>query len=206
MKLSRKLKELRIANGLTQENIAKELSVSRTLITKIESGNARPTDENLRKYSSLFNVSYEELKTYDDNYSLTSLDKKKISFLLISTIVLFLYCLFTLLPIFKYGYWDNELINNEGQKVFIHGVVSISSAFNVEKNPLCFITIAISIVSAVLNTVTLIFLRNKKESNVLFIISICVIIVLIILAIIKTIVGLSIIYSGHFHQNSYSIT
>lgn len=47
MNFPNKLRKARINRGLTQEELAKKIFVSRTLITKYESGDAIPTKENI---------------------------------------------------------------------------------------------------------------------------------------------------------------
>lgn len=49
MEFAKKLKELRKEKGLTQEELASQLFVSRTLISKYESGAIYPTKENAEK-------------------------------------------------------------------------------------------------------------------------------------------------------------
>ena len=46
MEFSDKLKELRKNKGITQEELANNVFVSRSVIAKYESGNAFPTKEN----------------------------------------------------------------------------------------------------------------------------------------------------------------
>ena len=54
MSFSEKLKELRKEKGLTQEELAKEIFVSRTLISKYENGAIYPTKENAIKIAEFF--------------------------------------------------------------------------------------------------------------------------------------------------------
>ncbi len=61
MKFSEKLKELRKQKGISQEQLAEKIYVSRQAITKWESGNGLPDIENLIAISSLFNESLDSL-------------------------------------------------------------------------------------------------------------------------------------------------
>lgn len=61
MKLSEKLYSLRKKSGLSQEQLAEELSVSRQAISKWESGISVPESEKLIVISSYFNVSVDYL-------------------------------------------------------------------------------------------------------------------------------------------------
>lgn len=61
MKFGQRIKELRIANNLTQENLAELVGMERTNITRIEAGKHFPTAENLEKFTIIFNVTANEL-------------------------------------------------------------------------------------------------------------------------------------------------
>lgn len=61
MELSEKLQELRKEKGLTQEELAEALFVSRTAISKWESGETVPNTETLKLLSKAFNVSINTL-------------------------------------------------------------------------------------------------------------------------------------------------
>jgi len=56
-----KLQELRKSRGLTQEELAEALFVSRTAISKWESGASDPSTSNLLTLAKLFNTTAEEL-------------------------------------------------------------------------------------------------------------------------------------------------
>lgn len=92
MKLEEKLIILRKQHGLTQNNVAEKISVSRQAISRWESGVASPTIENLKCLSSLYGVSIDTLlneqvestpkmyhvKTDDDKALMAILQHKKI--------------------------------------------------------------------------------------------------------------------------------
>ena len=61
MEFSEKLQELRKCKGLTQEELAQALYVSRTAVSKWESGRGMPNIESLKDISMFFNVSIDEL-------------------------------------------------------------------------------------------------------------------------------------------------
>lgn len=61
MEFYEKLKELRKNRGLTQEELAEELFVSRTAISKWESGGGYPSIDSLKEISSYFSVSIDDL-------------------------------------------------------------------------------------------------------------------------------------------------
>lgn len=66
MEFNEKLQELRKNKGLTQEELAKELYVSRTAISKWESGRGYPNIESLKEISRFFRVSIDELICPDE--------------------------------------------------------------------------------------------------------------------------------------------
>lgn len=61
MEFHEKLQELRKSRGLTQEELAEALFVSRTAISKWESGRGHPSIDSLKEISSYFSVSIDDL-------------------------------------------------------------------------------------------------------------------------------------------------
>lgn len=66
MELCEKLRELRTVNNLTQEQLAEKLYVSRTAVSKWESGRGIPNIDSLKAISKLFNVSIDSLLSGDE--------------------------------------------------------------------------------------------------------------------------------------------
>lgn len=66
MALSEKLYELRKKGGLSQEQLAEQLGVSRQAISKWESGKANPESDTLISISKFFNVTLDYLMKEDD--------------------------------------------------------------------------------------------------------------------------------------------
>ena len=66
MEFSEKLKELRKNRGLTQEELANDLYVSRTAISKWESGKGYPNIDSLKVISKYFSVSLDELLSNEE--------------------------------------------------------------------------------------------------------------------------------------------
>ena len=58
---SEKLQELRKNRGLTQEELAEALYVSRTAVSKWESGRGYPSIDSLKELSAYFSVTIDEL-------------------------------------------------------------------------------------------------------------------------------------------------
>ena len=61
MEFYEKLQELRKSRGLTQEELAEMLYVSRTAISKWESGRGCPSIDSLKAISKCFSVSLDDL-------------------------------------------------------------------------------------------------------------------------------------------------
>lgn len=61
MEFNEKLQELRKNKGLTQEELAEKLFVSRTAVSKWESGRGYPNIDSLKEISAFFSVSIDEL-------------------------------------------------------------------------------------------------------------------------------------------------
>ena len=76
MKFNENLKYLRKQAGLTQEQLAEKLDVSRQAITKWESGQSLPDIENLKEISYIFSVSIDSLVSEIDCKSTTKIKKK----------------------------------------------------------------------------------------------------------------------------------
>ncbi|MBR0403641.1 MAG: helix-turn-helix transcriptional regulator [Eggerthellaceae bacterium] len=66
MEFSEKLQELRKARSLTQEELAEALYVSRTAVSKWESGRGYPSIDSLKELSRFFSVSIDELICPDE--------------------------------------------------------------------------------------------------------------------------------------------
>ena len=61
VEFSEKLQELRKSRGLTQEELAEALYVSRTAVSKWESGRGYPSIDSLKELSAYFSVTIDEL-------------------------------------------------------------------------------------------------------------------------------------------------
>ena len=66
MEFNEKLQQLRKQNGYTQEELAEKLFVSRTAISKWESGRGLPNIESLKTISTVFKVTIDELLSADE--------------------------------------------------------------------------------------------------------------------------------------------
>ena len=66
MEFNEKLQELRKSRSLTQEQLAKELYVSRTAISKWESGRGYPSIDSLKEISKFFSIKIDDLICSDE--------------------------------------------------------------------------------------------------------------------------------------------
>ena len=76
MEFHEKLQELRKSRGLTQEELAEELYVSRTAISKWESGRGYPSIDSLKEISNYFSVTIDELLSSEKMLSLAEKENK----------------------------------------------------------------------------------------------------------------------------------
>ena len=77
MEFHEKLQELRKNRGLTQEELAEDLYVSRTAVSKWESGRGYPNIDSLKEISEYFSVTIDELLSVEKMLSIAEKESKK---------------------------------------------------------------------------------------------------------------------------------
>ena len=77
MEFNEKLQELRKQKGLTQEELAEILFVSRTAVSKWESGRGMPSLEYLKAISKFFSVTLDDLLSSEELLVIAEDDQKK---------------------------------------------------------------------------------------------------------------------------------
>ena len=77
MEFNEKLQELRKQKSLTQEELAEKLFVSRTAISKWESGRGYPNIDSLKGIARLFSVTMDELLSTDEVLTIAEEDTKQ---------------------------------------------------------------------------------------------------------------------------------
>ena len=77
MEFSQKLQELRKQKGLTQEELAKSLYVSRTAISKWESGRGYPSIDSLKEIAKFFSVTVDQLLSGEEVLTIAQEDQKQ---------------------------------------------------------------------------------------------------------------------------------
>lgn len=103
MEFNEKLQELRTGKSLTQEQLAEQLYVSRTAISKWESGKGYPNIESLKCISKFFSVTIDELLSGEELITLAKTENRsniKRIYNIISGIIDILAVAFIVLPIY----------------------------------------------------------------------------------------------------------
>ena len=77
MEFSKKLQELRKQKGLTQEELAQKLYVSRTAISKWESGRGYPSIDSLKEIAKFFCVTVDQLLSGEEVLTIAQEDHKQ---------------------------------------------------------------------------------------------------------------------------------
>ena len=77
MEFNKKLQELRKQKGLTQEELADRLYVSRTAISKWESGRGYPNIESLKAIAKFFSVTLDDLLSSGEVLTIAEEDNKR---------------------------------------------------------------------------------------------------------------------------------
>jgi transcriptional regulator with XRE-family HTH domain len=79
MEIGNKINQLRKLSGMTQEQLAEKLNVSRQTISKWESGGTSPDLESIVKVSKLFHVSLDDLLMEGDDAGMTNKNEEQIT-------------------------------------------------------------------------------------------------------------------------------
>ncbi len=135
MEFNEKLQQLRAHKNLTQEQLAEQLYVSRTAISKWESGKGYPNIESLKCISKFFSVTVDELISDEELITLAQSENRsnvKKIYKIISSIIDVLAVAFIVLPFYgksseDYVYSVNLLANTNTPNIniLIHWAVFI---------------------------------------------------------------------------------
>lgn len=77
MEFNEKMQDLRKSKGLTQEELANDLYVSRTAISKWESGRGYPSIDSLKVISKYFSITLDELLSSEEILTVAEEDNKQ---------------------------------------------------------------------------------------------------------------------------------
>ncbi len=162
MSFPEKLKTLRKEKGLTQEELASSIFVSRTLISKYENGSVYPTKENAEKLALFFNVNLSELIDNNDtvqlvlkNSDLTNKINNIISIIIISISSVFAFLSF--IPCAKVRYYDYS--NGTPPTLRSRILSPIQLTLN-NNNPIVIITLVTLLINFTLGVLTFKFKKN----------------------------------------------
>lgn len=78
MEFNEKLQQLRKSKGLTQEELAQAIYVSRTAVSKWESGRGYPNIDSLKELAKFFSVTVDELLSPDEIITAAEEEKKEL--------------------------------------------------------------------------------------------------------------------------------
>ena len=116
MEFKEKLQELRKRRGFTQEELAGALYVSRTAVSKWESGRGVPNIESLKAISKYFSVSIDDLLSGEEILTIADEDNRRKQVhtrdmffgLLVAALSCFCFCLFS----------DNAAMERSGKYLY----------------------------------------------------------------------------------------
>ena len=114
MEFNEKLQELRKGKGLTQEELAEKLFVSRTAISKWESGRGYPSIDSLKEIARFFSVSIDDLICSDEMISVAENEKREFAdkyISLICNVMDILPVILLFIPAFGNGSGSSETVS-----------------------------------------------------------------------------------------------
>lgn len=180
MEFGEKLCELRKSKGLTQEELAKDLYVSRTAISKWESGRGYPSIDSIKEISKYFSVSIDELLSGEKIISIAEKENKsniKNICDLLFGISDILYFMLMVLPIYSNPVGEHIYAVNLFiylQKVSFNHMLfwvlfSVLMAAGIVKVTLSCLKIikgqkALTVISVILGILTVLFLAMTREA------------------------------------------
>lgn len=173
MEFNEKLQELRKSKGLTQEELAEKLYVSRTAVSKWESGRGYPNIDSLKEISMFFSVSIDELLSNEKLLFIAEKENKtnikNICELLFGAVDLF-YILLIFLPLYP------DTVNG-----FIYSVSLLNYTEISEFNKIIYFISFFALI--ILGILKLIFTKVKKErfNNILTVASVVLNILIVLL-------------------------
>lgn len=166
MEFHEKLQELRKSRNLTQEELAEALYVSRTAISKWESGRGYPSIDSLKAISGFFSISIDELLSADALVSIAEKENRsniqRICDVLFGTVDL-IGTLLALLPLYS-RQMDNSVI-----------AVNLWN-FKPENNWICIICWLLIVAFVLLGIVKIVlnYMHIDKEKDIITIISVLI--------------------------------
>lgn len=187
MEFNEKLQELRKSKDLTQEELAEKLYVSRTAVSKWESGRGYPNIDSLKEISMFFSVSIDELLSSEKLLFIAEKENKtnikNICELLFGAVDLF-YILLIFLPLYP------DTVNG-----FIYSVSLLNYTEISEFNKIIYFISFFALI--ILGILKLIFTKVKKErfNNILTVASVVLnILIVLFFAITREVYALILVF------------
>lgn len=207
MELNERIKKYRKEAGLSQEDLANNIYVSRTLITKYESGSVFPTQENLEKIAIALNVKVEDLLSDKEKNEIVEKSFKTnkrfwmilgICFTSISVILLLL----SVIPFYQYSSYDYSVVSYPDNPTPSHvtGYASVIGATLRAKNPISVINIVLLLLSIILSLLSFLNL-NKRPLKIIRLFLIVVFVASLVLFLISFATMISIVSAPGFQMN-----
>lgn len=175
MTCGEKIKKLRLENGLTQEDLASKIYVSRTLITKYETGQAYPTKENLEKLAIFFKVDLDYFIDKNEQIEINLSNLKELKYLKIFSIllinVIFIsYLIFSFYPFYRQVSYDysNVTIDNPIPLMVVYYIGIFDSNLRTI-NPFYILFIIFFILTLVLSVLYFLPFLYKKAKRIILI-------------------------------------
>lgn len=165
MEFSEKLQALRKQKGLTQEQLAKELYVSRTAISKWESGRGYPNIDSLKEIAKFFSVTVDRLLSGEEVLTIAREDqKRKESYLrdLVFGIMDISLILFLFLPIF------GQKVNDAVQEVSLLALTEIAPYIKIAYFATVITTVLVGIMTLALQNCGGFWIRLKSKLSLTF--------------------------------------
>ena len=160
MEFSEKLQALRKQKGLTQEQLAKELYVSRTAISKWESGRGYPNIDSLKEIAKFFSVTVDRLLSGEEVLTIAREDqKRKESYLrdLVFGIMDISLIIFLFLPIF------GQKVNDAVQEVSLLALTEIAPYIKIAYFATVITTVLVGIMTLALQNCGGFWIRLKSK-------------------------------------------
>jgi transcriptional regulator with XRE-family HTH domain len=112
MDFNEKLQQLRKENGFTQEQLAEKIFVSRTAISKWESGRGYPSLDYLKSISKLFSISIDDLLSGEELIQIAETDNLEKTRNLLGLVFGIFDCMPALLLFFPFfGHRENDIVH-----------------------------------------------------------------------------------------------
>ena len=165
MEFSEKLQALRKQKGLTQEQLAKELYVSRTAISKWESGRGYPNIDSLKEIAKFFSVTVDRLLSGEEVLTIAREDqKRKESYLrdLVFGILDISLIIFLFLPIF------GQKVNDAVQEVSLLALTEIAPYIKIAYFATVITTVLVGIMTLALQNCGGFWIRLKSKLSLTF--------------------------------------